>query len=234
MKNKKNIFWILLVALVLTLPGPADFDILAGKQIPKALIVVDAGHGGPDGGAEGSEGTMEKDINLSIAKEVQQVAKAKGIEVILTRNTAEGLYREENVEKRWRKIEDMGCRKKIVKDAKPDAVISIHLNSFWSDTKVRGAQVFYPKSGRADVTEKSRTMAERIQKSLINTLKDGSNRIQMGKEDFYLFKEAEQPVVLVECGFLSNPQDLANLKQKTYQRRIAEAIVDGMMDGMEI
>lgn len=234
MKKKQIIFLMFLVGFVLLVPGPDDFDVLVGTKKPALRLVVDPGHGGLDGGAEGKDGTMEKDINLSIGKALQRKGEERGIFVTLTRETEDGLYAKENEEKTWKKLEDMNCRKEIVDEAKADAVISIHLNSFLPDSEVRGAQVFYPKNGRADIAESSCLLAENVQKSLIESLQDGSNRIQMGKDDFYLFKAAEEPTILVECGFLSNPQDLENLKQKKYQEQIAEAILDGVCKSLEI
>ena len=234
MNFKKIIFFILLAGIIWFTPGPGDFEALVSAGKPAFVMVVDAGHGGPDGGAEAADGTMEKELNLAIAKELQRIGEKEGIRVILTRETEDGLYDEENTEKKWRKLEDLNRRKEVVKKTNADVAVSIHLNSFWSDTGVRGAQVFYPKSGRADVTEASRIMAEAVQNSLVETIDDGSNRIQMGKDDFYLFTMAEVPTILVECGFLSNPDDLANLKEETYQRQLAAAILEGVQRTLEI
>ena len=228
MKIKKIIFLMLLAAIVLTVPGPGELGILAGRTKAPLTIVIDAGHGGPDGGAEASDGTQEAELNLAIAKALASEAGRRGIKVVMTRETEDGLYSGENLEKKWRKLEDMQCRKNIIEESGADAAVSIHMNCFNQDTSVRGAQSFYPKSGGAEILKTSETLAESIQACLVESINDGSNRVQMGKGDVYLLDNPAVPVVLVECGFLSNPEDLARLKQKTQQEKIASCILDGL------
>ena len=234
MKIKKIIFVFLLIGILLTIPGPKDLQIMASKVKPSLTIVVDAGHGVPDGGAEGSDGTLEATLNLAIAKAIEREGSQRGIKVILTRTTEEGLYTNENVEKKWKKLEDLQCRKTIMDSSKANLAISVHMNAFPSDTSVHGAQVFYPKSGNAEVLTESERLAESIQRALVKGLADGSNRSHMGKGNVYLLENPSLPIALVECGFLSNCQDLGTLKQEKWQRKVAVCILDGIQSYMEI
>lgn len=234
MKIKKIIFLILLTAIVLTVPGPEDLRILAGKTEPVLTLAVDAGHGGPDGGAEAADGTQEAGLNLAIAKALKKEAEKRGIQVVMTRETEDGLYAVENTEKKWRKLEDLQQRKAIIDADRADAAVTIHMNCFKTDPSVRGAQVFYPKSGNAEILETSQALAETVQKALVKGLNDGSNRIQMGRGEVYLMENPQMPMILVECGFLSNAEDLARLKQEQWQQKIAVCILDGIQTAMEI
>lgn len=234
MKIKKIIFLILLTAIVLTVPGPEDLRILAGKTESVLTLAVDAGHGGPDGGAEASDGTQEAGLNLAIAKALKKEAEKRGIQVVMTRETEDGLYAVENTGKKWRKLEDLQQRKAIIDAARADAAVTIHMNCFKTDPSVRGAQVFYPKSGNAEILETSQALAETVQKALVKGLNDGSNRIQMGRGEVYLMENPQIPMILVECGFLSNAEDLARLKQEQWQQKIAVCILDGIQTAMEI
>lgn len=230
MNFKKIIFLLLLLGCVAMVPGPADLHKLVSAVKPAFVMVIDAGHGGPDGGAEAADGTKESEINLAIAKALQEKAEKQGITVVMTREEEEGLYEAQNAEMKWKKLGDLKERKRIIDGADADVVVSIHLNSFWSDTDVRGAQVFYPKSCEESLQVESAALADCIQNSLIKGLNDGSNRTEMGKNDIYLFKEITCPTVLVECGFLSNQQDLSNLKNETYQKKVADCILKGVME----
>ena len=128
-------------------------------------MVIDAGHGGMDGGAAGADGTTEQKINLDIAKALQAEAKKYGISAVLTRESEDGLYEEENGGK-WSKVGDMRQRKRIIEEEDPDLVVSIHLNSFISDTSVHGAQVFYPKEGESSLVDENKALAEKVQAAL--------------------------------------------------------------------
>ncbi|MBR3785616.1 MAG: N-acetylmuramoyl-L-alanine amidase [Firmicutes bacterium] len=229
MKIRKIIFLLLLVSMVLTVPGPQDLRYMAGAVKVPLTLVVDAGHGGPDGGAEADDGTEEAKLNLAIAKTLQTEAERKGMRVIMTRTTAEGLYGDENLEKKWRKLEDMKCRRNIIEASEADAVISIHMNSFPADPAVRGAQVFYPKSGNAEVLRRSEELAKAVQESLTEGLADGTGRQHMGKGSVYLLENPAVPTVLVECGFLSNAEDLARMKNEKTQKKIAACILEGLL-----
>ena len=227
MEIKEIIFLILVVAILFTIPDPQQLDVLAKKVKAGPTIVIDAGHGGQDGGAEGVDGTLEADLNLAVAKAVQLEAEKRGFLVIMTRDGEDGLYGEENLEKKWRKVDDMKCRKNIIDHANAEFALTIHMNCFKEDTSVRGAQIFYPNESEESVKEESKKLAENIQRCFIEGLQDGSNRKVMGKSDIYLLENPSIPTVLVECGFLSNTEDLAHLKNPDWQQKIAVCIVDG-------
>ena len=199
----------------------------------RTVIVIDPGHGGMDGGASSPEGVQEKDINLSIAKELACAARDCGAEVIMTRDSDAGLYTDDGRTIRQKKREDLLARKKIIEESGADIAVSIHLNSFPQDASVYGAQVFYPKSSktRTDVQEgeqSSRSFAESVQKSLEINIEDGRTREAMGKNDILLFENTEAKIILVECGFLSNQKECRLLQTPEYQRKLSKAIWEGI------
>ena len=176
-----------------------------------AVIVIDPGHGGMDGGASSVDGVQEKDINLAISKALAEKAKSWGAEVIMTRDSDGGLYTDDNRPIRQKKREDLLARKKIIEESGADIAVSIHLNSFPQDASVYGAQVFYPKEkkARTDVQpceQNSRDFAESVQKSIEINIDDGRTREAMAKNDILIFEDTKAKIILVECGFLSNPK----------------------------
>lgn len=230
MRVKKLILLLLLFGCIFVMPGYGQAWQIAQKLAVPMVMVVDPGHGGMDGGATAGDGTQEKDINLAVAVALAEEAEKYGVKVVMTRESADGLYGEGNAGGRWSKLEDMKERKRIIEETDPDLTISIHLNSFLQDASVRGAQVFYPQDSSETVLEENMDIAERIQKSLTEGIKDGSNRIVLPKSDIYLFRDAERSMVLVECGFLSNPEDLRNLKSEEYQKKLASCIMEAVAD----
>lgn len=228
MNFKKIFFLILLAAVVISVPEPETLYLLTADTKLPLTLVIDAGHGGPDGGAEAADGTRESQLNLSMAKALKAECEKEGIKVMMTRRDEDGLYNEENPEKKWSKLEDMQCRKNFIDDAAADVVVTIHMNSFPADETVRGAQVFYPKTGNAEVLAESRKMAESVQSHLIQGLRDGSNRAAMGRGDVYLLENPRVPTVLIECGFLSNQEDVTRLKLQSYQQDVAKCILQGI------
>lgn len=228
MKIKEIIFLILVVAIVFQIPSPQQIDVLAKNVKTPFTIVIDAGHGGQDGGAEAADGTLEADLNLAVAKAVKMEAEKRGFLVIMTREVSDGLYGEENIEKKWRKVDDMKCRKNIIDCSGANIALSIHMNCFKQDTSVKGAQMFYPSKGETSIKEESKYIAEAIQQQFIQGLQDGSHRKVMEKADVYLLENPVVPTVLVECGFLSNLEDLAHLKNPDWQQKIAVCILDGI------
>lgn len=230
MKIKKLVLGCLIILCICAMPGYRQaLEIAANLSVPMTLV-IDPGHGGPDSGAVASDGTVEKNINLAIALALKEEAEKYGIKVVLTRESDTGLYGEDNTSGRWLKLGDLKERKRIIDEEDPDLVISIHLNSFQQDSRVKGAQVFYPKTGTEEVSEDNKAMAEKIQKSLTAGIDDGTDRIVLPKSDIYLFKSVDRNMVLVECGFLSNPEDLANLKSDSFQQKLAGCIMEAIAD----
>ncbi len=182
-------------------------------------VVVDAGHGGADPGKVGVSGQLEKDINLKIARLLGQFLRAEGITVVMTREDDAGLY-DENASNK--KVQDMKRRLEIIEDAKPALVVSIHQNSYHEEY-VKGAQVFYYETGRD-----SRRLAEIIQEQL-RTLDPENNRQAKGNNSYFLLKKTSRPIVIVECGFLSNYTEAEKLSTDLYQEKLAWSIHMGVM-----
>ena len=185
----------------------------------KTCIVIDAGHGGTDPGKIGINGKKEKDINLQIAKELKKKLEKEGIEVVMTRESDEGLY---NSSSRNKKVDDMKKRCKIIDEAKPVFTISIHQNSY-PEEYVKGAQVFYYGQ-----SQEGKEFAEILQESMVQQLDKENHRTAKANESYYLLKKTESPTVIVECGFLSNSEEAKLLADKDYQKKVAEAIHTGI------
>jgi len=195
------------------------------KMSSVRTVVLDAGHGGIDGGAESSSGTCEKDINLAIAVFLKELLEAEDIKIVMTREEDVGLYDESQEGAiRTLKTQDMKERKRIIDEAAADLTVSIHLNSYTQDSSVKGAQVFYPSEGDESIVEESKKAAQVIQSYLNSDINTDKKRDEMGKCDVYLLRNVTAPIVIVECGFLSNPEDAENLEDEKYQKRIAETL----------
>ena len=174
-------------------------------------VVLDAGHGGIDGGVTGvTTGIKESELNLTITLKMKEVFEDAGFVVTLTRKTGAGLY---GAPVKGFKKRDMQKRKEIIEETNPALVLSVHQNFYPSKTP-RGAQVFYghDKAGK--------TLADNLQKTLIDTLNPGSNRSIKKAKGVYLMEHLTCTAVLIECGFLSNPQEDSLLQTKEYQQRI--------------
>lgn len=190
-------------------------------------IVIDAGHGGTDPGKVGINDQLEKDINLKIAQKLKQFMEAEGITVVMTREDGEGLYDEDASNK---KVQDMKRRLEIIEAADPVLVVSIHQNSYHEEY-VKGAQVFY-----YETSENSKRLAQILQEEL-RALDPDNNRQCRGNDSYFLLKKTSKPIVIVECGFLSNREEAEKLSTELYQERIAWNIHMGIMkylNGVEI
>ncbi len=186
-------------------------------------IIIDAGHGEPDGGAVGAAGAREQELNLAIAFQVQEFLEQSGAEVIVTRADANSIH-DTGSTIRSKKVSDMRNREKIMNESDADVFLSIHMNQF-EQSKYRGHQVFYSKNN-----EQSKTLAVLIQARLIEVLDPPEKReIKQASDDIYLLKKAQVPAVLVECGFVSNPEEEQFLLSEDYQKRIAWGIYTAMI-----
>lgn len=194
-------------------------NVVAGKNRP--VVVIDSGHGGNDPGKVGVDGSLEKEINLQIARQLQAYLEASDVEVVMTREDDRGLYESRDSHK---KMADMKNRCAAIEKAKPALVISIHQNSY-HDESVSGAQVFYYKD-----SEKGKKLAELIQKRFDFVLKENNRRQAKANGNYYLLLHVAQPIVIVECGFLSNWKESAVLNSGEYQNRIAWTIHMGVME----
>ena len=186
----------------------------------KKCIVVDVGHGGKDPGKVGVTGCYEKDINLQIAEKLKIFLELEGFEVVLTRDGDYGLYSESDTNK---KNADMKNRVKLIEATNPLLTVSIHQNSY-SDASIKGAQTFYYLS-----SGESKELAGIIQDRLVNTLDKSNHRKAKANDNYYLLENTTCPMVIVECGFLSNEEECNNLESDYYQEKVAWAIYIGIM-----
>ena len=188
------------------------------------VIVIDAGHGIPDEGAESINGISEAKINLSIALKLQKLLEQSGATVILTRSDDNGIYDIDSKTLKEKKISDLKNRVKIGNESSADMFISIHLNKI-SDQKYYGWQTFYKSSD-----ENSIKLAKSIQNNLNKSIQKKNDRVQMKLDSIYIVKNVEIPITIVECGFLSNPEEEKELLNDEYQDRLAWGIYSGLMD----
>ena len=187
-------------------------------------LVLDAGHGGFDGGAVGISGTTEQDINLSIAQKTEALANFLGIPTQMTRSDSEALDYDPEKTIRQNKIADIKARERVVEKTPDPILISIHLNKF-QDSQYSGAQVFYSRN-HAD----SQVLANALQDSLRTGLDPENQRKEKAaSQAIYLMKNSTCPAVIVECGFLSNPAEEKLLGQEMYHKRIAVCILNGYL-----
>lgn len=189
------------------------------RKMVKYCVVVDAGHGGSDPGKVGINQALEKDVNLQIAEKLKAFLEAEDIRVVMTRETDGGLY-DENVSNK--KVQDMKRRIAIIEEADPVLVVSIHQNSYQQES-VKGAQVFYYAA-----SERSRMLASMIQKEF-QVLQPDNRRLEKGNDSYYLLKKTAKPIVIAECGFLSNAEEAEKLVTQEYQERVAWRIHMGIM-----
>lgn len=185
----------------------------------KKVIVIDAGHGGKDPGKIGIDGQIEKEINLQIAEILKVFLEMDGFEVIMTRTDDNGLYDEDASNK---KVQDMKRRIQVIEEADPLLVVSIHQNSY-PESYVKGGQVFY-----YGTSIDSKSLAETIQKQL-KELDPENHREAKANTSYYLLKKTSKPIVIVECGFLSNPDEAQKLSDEHYQEKLAFKIFMGIV-----
>ncbi|MBO5474679.1 MAG: N-acetylmuramoyl-L-alanine amidase [Lachnospiraceae bacterium] len=184
-------------------------------QPVRPCVVIDAGHGGADPGKVGVDGSLEKDINLQIARKLQTFLAMEDVDAVLTRESDAGLY-DENASNK--KVQDMKNRVAIIEEKKPALTVSIHQNSYHEEY-VHGAQAFYYAG-----SEKSKELAERIQQVMALELDKDNTRQAKANDSYYLLKKTSSPIVIVECGFLSNYEEAQKLSSDIYQEKVAWAI----------
>ena len=182
------------------------------------LIYIDAGHGGTDPGAVGAQ-AREKDINLAITLKTKELLEKEGVQVVLTRTDDGGLYKETDGNK---KRADLNRRCEIIEENQVDFVVSIHQNSYTSP-QIKGAQVFYYTTSK-----ESQELAETVQKTLIEQVDPDNHRQAKANDSYYLLKKTESAIIIVECGFLSNPEEAQKLTEEAYQQQMADAICTGI------
>lgn len=188
------------------------------------IIAIDAGHGGIDGGAVSKNGISEKDINLKIANYLKNYLEKNGAKVIMTRIKDESLHSDDKGSIKSKKRSDLINRRNKVNNSDADIFISVHLN-FFEQSQYKGAQVFY-ESAHPESVE----LAQLIQQELKSGLDKENNR-QTAKIDSskILYQNLTMPSVLVECGFLSNPEEAEKLTTKEYQEKVALSVSIGVI-----
>lgn len=187
-------------------------------------IVVDAGHGVPDEGAQSSNGTTEAETNLKIALKLQNLLESSGSTVILTRSDENAIYDIDSTTLKEKKISDIHNRVKIGNESSADIFVSIHLNKI-PQSQYWGWQCFY-NSGN----EQSMELAKQIQDNLNEAIQKENKRVAMKLDTVYIMKHVEIPISIVECGFLSNPEEEKQLLEDDYQNRLAWGIYNGITD----
>lgn len=184
------------------------------------LVVIDAGHGADDSGKVGINGALEKDINLVIALRVKELLEAQDVQVVLTREDDQGLYPKSGDN---RKIQDMKNRVELINKERAALTVSIHQNSY-TEESIHGAQTFY-YSG----SEQGKLAAEFLQTQLVTTLDPENHRQAKEDSSYYLLKNVTYPIVIAECGFLSNSEEAELLCDAEYQEKVAWAIHLGIL-----
>lgn len=185
-------------------------------------ILIDPGHGGADGGAVAADGTQEKALNLAVSLPLRDLLTVMGYTVTMTR-TEDVMINTEGNSLRERKVSDMKNRLQLVEAA--DVTVSIHQNNF-TQPQYSGTQIFYSANA-----EDSRVLAESVRTQVVSMLQPNNTReLKRGTSDVYLLHRASRPMILVECGFLSNTAELAKLKSTDYQRQLAFAVAAGTIN----
>ena len=212
---------LMLVGTVfLTVKGTVSFVGSSNVQKAERCIVIDAGHGGDDPGKIGINGALEKDLNLEIARKVESLLRLEGIETVLTRTGSEGLY---DAGAENKKVQDMKRRIEKIEEASPMLAVSIHQNSY-PEEYVKGAQVFYYKDSK-----ESENAAKVMQESLKQRLDPQNHREAKANASYFLLKKTSSPIIIVECGFLSNQEEAKKLSDPAYQEQVAWAVFMGIM-----
>ncbi len=212
----------LLVAIALVSGVGGATDKVSALPVSNKVIIIDAGHGGPDGGAIGTDDTAEKDLNLEVALKLQKLLEQSGCTVFMTRTEDISLSTPEDDAKRQRKVADLANRKKLIEEYDVSAFVSIHMNTF-SDPQYFGTQVFYAAS------DGSKKLADYIQSEVCKEDPDNTRVAKDGSKNIFILSETSIPSVVVECGFLSNKKDLQRLKTEEYQNKLAGAIFGGII-----
>ena len=192
--------------------------------VSNKVIVLNAGHGNPDGGAVSTNGISEAEINLKIALKLQNLLEQSGATVILTRSDENGIYDADKTKLKNQKVSDIKNRVKIGNSSSADIFVSIHLNKI-PQSQYSGWQTFF-KSG----SEQGEKLATSIQENLNKTIEKENNRVPMKLDNVYIVKNVEIPLTIVECGFLSNEEEERKLQEDDYQDKLAWGIYNGIIN----
>lgn len=225
MHKISKLYYILLinglvfVAVILLAIGGSRAVTTIAENTPVAgrkTLIIDAGHGGVDGGATSCSGVLESQYNLEIALRLKDLCHLLGMKTLMIRKTDCSVYTEGG-SIAAKKVSDLKNRVALINGTDDAALISIHQN-YYPDSRYSGAQVFYGKH------HDSESIAKALQKALIETVNIGSRRQSKKATGIYLMQHVEQPGVLLECGFLSNPEEDAKLQDDMYQKKLCAVI----------
>lgn len=219
-----SIIAVVLVFLVFINASFAD-SAVSNVSDTKPLIIIDAGHGGKDGGAVAPDGTEEQYLNLAIALKLNDYLIEKGYETLLVRDDDNSVHDVTANTIREQKVSDIKNRLKISESYKNSIFVSVHQNYF-TESKYSGTQVFYSPNN-----PESEILASYVQKSVVKKLQpDNTRQIKKCDKSVYLMYKTNAVAILAECGFLSNSEELEKLKNEDYQKKMALAIGDGIID----
>ena len=219
--GRKSLIYFSLALFVIIFAGTIVKAVIP-LQEKEILVIIDPGHGEPDGGCVGVLGTVEQKINLSVAKKSAEIMEAKNIKTLLTRDSSLGLWSEKSTTIRQKKLEDMNSRLEIIKKSRADLFISIHMNSY-PTPDAKGLRIFYDKN-HPEIKE----LAESIQSRMSDVTGAKTSYVKPAERNLFLLKNTPMPAILIECGFLTNPQEEANLNTSEYQAKLAWAIADAV------
>ena len=229
--NKKRIYIIfaclILSTIVFQLKAPKNMEVKETVALPvdNKVIILDAGHGRRRSEEQQQRsGISEADINLKIMLKVQNLLEQAGSTVILTRSDENGIYDIDKTTLRQKKISDTQNRVKLGNSSEADVFVSIHLNKI-PQQQYWGWQTFYKKNN-----ENSKRLAQSIQQGLNETIQKENKRESLKIENIYIIDHVEIPTAIVECGFLSNPEEKELLQKEEYQDKLAWGIYIGIMD----
>lgn len=218
---KKKTIVSFIICIVLLLGILITYFSVTQTSSPKTnyTIVIDAGHGGIDGGAVGKKtGITESELNLKYAKKLQNLCTEYGFKVIMTREDMNGLYSEDAPNK---KKSEMEKRKRIINESGADVMISLHMNSF-PLPNCEGAQIFYAKG-----SQQGFNLAKSVQKSICQTFKSARDYVTVG--DYFVLNYSSIPAILIECGFLSNPNEEISLQKDEYCEKFCQNVMVGIL-----
>lgn len=228
--NRKKILFILtaIISSIFLYSSNDTFKLTtpaSSTPVSNHTIILDAGHGKPDGGAVGEDGiTIESDLNLDIVLKLKSLLECSNCTVLLTRSDENGIYDTTANTIRSQKISDMKNRVSIANNSNAELFVSIHMNKI-EQSQYYGWQTFYKNSDQI-----SKHFAESVQTSLNHFLKRENSRTIKSISGIYLTKHVEIPLILIECGFISNPEENQLLQTDKYQDEIAWSIYIGIMD----
>lgn len=228
-----TVFFVVCTLILLYCAGAAQ-DSAAEKEadadsVIMPCIVLDAGHGGEDGGAVGVDGLLEKTVNLKVAEAMKDMFKLAGISVVMTRTEDVMLNDPDAAIGGKKKMTDLRSRLKIAQNTPEGVLVSIHMNSF-SQAKYRGLQVYYSPN-HAD----SAVLAQTVQDAARTHLQpDNQRKIKPADSSIYLLAHCDRPAVLIECGFLSNPEECALLGKAEYLGELSTVIFAAICDYLNV